>query len=88
VEALTMSDNAVRMALVPVAAGALIAAAVLLAPVARADDGQWVCALIGQGVTVPEITKALQGDPRVSRLQIENALWAVVDRECGPTALY
>ena len=75
------------MTLLPIAAGALIAA-LLLAPQARADDGQWVCALIAQGVTVPQITHALQGDPRVSRLDIEHALWGVVARECsGPTVL-
>jgi hypothetical protein len=59
----------------------------LLAPLARADDGAWVCALIAAGYTVPEITKALQGDPRVSRYQIEKAVWAVVDQECGPIVL-
>jgi 23S rRNA A1618 N6-methylase RlmF len=70
-----------------IAAGALIAA-MLAAPVAHADNGQWVCELINQGVTVPEITKALQGDPRVSRYDIEKALWAVVDQQCGRLALY
>ena len=67
-------------------AAALIAA-LLLAPQARADNGQWVCALIGQGVTVPQITQQLLGDPRVSRLQIEDALWDVIARDCGPTVL-
>lgn len=75
------------------AAGALTAA-LLLAPQAHAGislrsipvgDGAWVCALLRQGVTVPQITDQLVGDPRVSRYQIEHALWAVVDRECGPT---
>jgi hypothetical protein len=74
-----------------IAAGALIAAAVLLAPPTHAepdDNGQWVCTLIAAGYTVPEITKALQGDPRVSRYQIEKAVWAVVDQQCGRSALY
>jgi hypothetical protein len=51
------------MTLLPVAAGALIAA-MLSAPAARADDGgQWVCGLIASGRTVPQIAKLLQGGP-------------------------
>jgi hypothetical protein len=70
-----------------IAAGALLMA-LLLAPVAHADDGSWVCQALAQGYSVPQIVEAIEGDPRVSRLQIENALWDVVNRECGPTAPY
>jgi hypothetical protein len=44
--------------------------------------------LIDRGATVPQIAETLQGDPRVSRYDIEKALWRVVAEQCdGPTVL-
>jgi hypothetical protein len=44
-----------------------------------------VCGLIERGYTVPQIAEQLQGDPRVSKYQIEKAVWDVIARQCGPT---
>lgn len=47
-------------------------------------DGAWVCDLMEQGMTVPQIVDLLQGDPRVARLHIEDAVWIIVKQDCPP----
>jgi hypothetical protein len=78
--------NATRMALLPIAAGALLAVVLYFSPGARADVGSQVCNLLAAGWSVAEVAQQLQGgDPRFSRLDAVEAVRDIVALRCGPT---
>jgi hypothetical protein len=74
------------------AAGALIAAMLLLAPVAHAepDVGSLVCQLLALGESPAQVAELWRnGSPAISRLAALAAVRAVAAERCsGPTVLY